>query len=73
MCSPHVWIRFLLSPKIMKAGFVIEIEEKRALTERQVRDFYYRIADQVRKLETNHKKLLCFQMQWIPVSLEPSF
>ncbi|XP_045649440.1 thioredoxin domain-containing protein 3 isoform X3 [Ursus americanus] len=31
---------------IMKAGFVIEIEEKRALTERQVRDFYYRIADQ---------------------------
>ncbi|XP_040500340.1 thioredoxin domain-containing protein 3 [Ursus maritimus] len=31
---------------IIKAGFVIEIEEKRALTERQVRDFYYRIADQ---------------------------
>ncbi|GAB5568433.1 thioredoxin domain-containing protein 3 isoform X1 [Prionailurus iriomotensis] len=31
---------------ILEAGFVIEIEDKRVLTEQQVRDFYSRIADQ---------------------------
>lgn len=52
-----------LSVKIIKAGFVIEMEDKRLLTEQQVRDFYHRIADQVRKLDTNEEKLLCFQAQ----------
>ncbi|XP_064431656.1 thioredoxin domain-containing protein 3 [Mirounga angustirostris] len=35
-----------IKQKIIKAGFVIEIEDKRVLTEQQVRDFYRRIADQ---------------------------
>ena len=73
-CAPRcVWIRLTLSVKIIKAGFVIEIEDKRVLTEQQVRDFYYRIADQVSMLDANQKKLRCFQRQKIPVSLEPSF
>nr|XP_021538618.1 thioredoxin domain-containing protein 3 [Neomonachus schauinslandi] len=36
----------MVRPQIIKAGFVIEIEDKRVLTEQQVRDFYRRIADQ---------------------------
>lgn len=43
--------------EILKAGFVIEIEDKRVLSEQQVRDFYSRIADQVRKLK--EKKSHC--------------
>ncbi|XP_058581407.1 thioredoxin domain-containing protein 3 isoform X2 [Neofelis nebulosa] len=35
-----------IKKKILEAGFVIEIEDKRVLTEQQVRDFYSRIADQ---------------------------
>ncbi|XP_058379073.1 thioredoxin domain-containing protein 3 [Diceros bicornis minor] len=35
-----------IKEKIIKAGFVIEAEDKRVLTEEQVRDFYSRIADQ---------------------------
>ncbi|XP_059026747.1 thioredoxin domain-containing protein 3 isoform X2 [Mustela lutreola] len=35
-----------IKQKIIKAGFVIEMEDKRLLTEQQVRDFYHRIADQ---------------------------
>ncbi|XP_032161432.1 thioredoxin domain-containing protein 3 isoform X4 [Mustela erminea] len=35
-----------IKQKIIKAGFVIEMEDKRLLTEQQVRDFYQRIADQ---------------------------
>ncbi|XP_077614434.1 thioredoxin domain-containing protein 3 isoform X1 [Crocuta crocuta] len=35
-----------IKEKILKAGFVIEIEDKRVLSEHQVRDFYSRIADQ---------------------------
>lgn len=42
-----------LESKIVKAGFVIEAEDKRMLTDKQVRDFYIRIADQVRKLKNN--------------------
>nr|XP_025728488.1 thioredoxin domain-containing protein 3-like [Callorhinus ursinus]XP_025728496.1 thioredoxin domain-containing protein 3-like [Callorhinus ursinus] len=36
----------LVRPQIIKAGFVIEIEDKRVFTEQQVRDFYHRIAHQ---------------------------
>ncbi|ELK01279.1 Thioredoxin domain-containing protein 3 [Pteropus alecto] len=35
-----------IKQKIINAGFVIEAEAKRVLTEEQVRDFYSRIADQ---------------------------
>lgn len=35
-----------IKEKIIKAGFVIEAEDKRVLTEEQVRDFYSRIADE---------------------------
>ncbi|XP_044945577.1 thioredoxin domain-containing protein 3 isoform X2 [Mustela putorius furo] len=35
-----------IKQKIINAGFVIEMEDKRLLTEQQVRDFYHRIADQ---------------------------
>ncbi|XP_027429897.1 thioredoxin domain-containing protein 3 isoform X2 [Zalophus californianus] len=35
-----------IKQKIIKAGFVIEIEDKRVFTEQQVRDFYHRIAHQ---------------------------
>ncbi|XP_036774835.2 thioredoxin domain-containing protein 3 [Manis pentadactyla] len=35
-----------IKEKIVKAGFVIEAEDKRMLTDKQVRDFYIRIADQ---------------------------
>ncbi|XP_053074619.1 thioredoxin domain-containing protein 3 isoform X2 [Acinonyx jubatus] len=35
-----------IKKKILEAGFVIEIEDKRVLTEQQVRDFYSQIADQ---------------------------
>ncbi|XP_047551367.1 thioredoxin domain-containing protein 3 isoform X4 [Lutra lutra] len=45
MCSP-LRLDPTLSVKIIKAGFVIEMEDKRLLTEQQVRDFYHRIADQ---------------------------
>lgn len=40
-----------LQLKIIGAGYVIEAEDKRMLTEEQVRDFYSGIAYQVRKLK----------------------
>lgn len=42
-----------LSLKIVNAGFVIEAEDNRVLTENQVREFYSQIAEQVRKFNKN--------------------
>lgn len=39
--------------QIVSAGFVIEAEDNRVLTENQVRDFYSQIAEQVRKCNKN--------------------
>lgn len=43
-----------LSLKIINGGFVIEAEDKRVLTETEVRDFYSQIVDQVRKFKKSH-------------------
>lgn len=60
--------------KIIEAGYVLEIEDKRVLTEQQAREFYSRKAEEVRKSKANkQKKPLCFQILWIPLSFDLLF
>lgn len=58
-----------LTLQIVSAGFVIEAEDNRVLTENQVRDFYSQIAEQVRKC---NKTPPCFQIEYILTSFRSS-
>jgi CRISPR/Cas system CSM-associated protein Csm2 small subunit len=49
--------------KITSAGFVIEAEDRRMLTEEQVRDFYSSMEDQVRRPKNSHYAYKYIQIQ----------